>query len=67
MNLPKIVSRERVDKIDWWGWIMSILGLVLMAHFGGIFGAERNLWLLAVVFFVFWEYRKREKRERGRR
>jgi len=59
MNLPKIVSRERVDKLDWWGWIMSILGLVLMAHFGGIFGTEKNWWLFAAVFFTFWEYMNR--------
>lgn len=58
VKVPKLLARE-VRKFDFIGWFMSILGLCLMAKFGGIgwiFGTDRNWWWFALVFFIFFEY-----------
>lgn len=55
MKIPKEVGRV-YKPFDWCGWIMSILGLVLMAHFGGIFGNPAEWWYLLLTFLLFWEY-----------
>lgn len=58
MNTPKEVGRL-FKPFDWWGWIMSITGLLLMCKFGGvgwIFGTDKNWWLLILTFFIFAEY-----------
>ena len=61
LELPKLTSRL-YKPFDWYGWAMSILGLVLMCKFGGVgwvFGTTPNWWLFAVTFFIFWEYAER--------
>ncbi len=55
MNSPKEIGRA-YDPFDWWGWIMAIIGLTLMAYFGGLFGHKQNWWLVALAFLNFWEY-----------
>lgn len=58
MKTPKIVGRV-YKPFDWYGWIMSLLGIGLMCKFGGvgwIFGTDKNWWLFALTFLLFWEY-----------
>jgi hypothetical protein len=58
MRIPKEVGRL-FKPFDWWGWIMSIIGLLLLCRFGGvgwIFGTDTNWWLFAATFFVFAEF-----------
>jgi hypothetical protein len=55
MKIPKEVGRI-YNPFDWFGWSMSIFGLVLMGYFGGIIGPTFNGWILSAVFFCFWEY-----------
>ena len=52
------MGRE-IKSFDIWGWIMCLLGLTLMAKYGGIggpFGTQKDWWMVLVVFFVFWQY-----------
>jgi hypothetical protein len=58
MRTPKIVGRV-FKPFDWFGWAMSLLGISLMCKFGGvgwIFGNDKNWWLFALTFMLFWEY-----------
>ena len=57
-NIPTEVGRK-YKPFDLYGWFMCILGAVLMCKFGGvgwIFGTDKNWWLFAFTFLLFWEY-----------
>lgn len=61
MKTPDITGRI-FKPIDWFGWVMSFLGIVLMCEFGGvgwIFGHDKDWWLFALTFLLFWEYAAR--------
>jgi hypothetical protein len=55
MLIPKEVGRI-YKPFDLFGWFMAILGLVMMAYFGGLFKTPPDWWLLAASFLCFWEY-----------
>jgi hypothetical protein len=48
---------ERIYKpFDWVGWIMSLLGLVMITYFSGLFGNPPDWWFVGLSVLVFWEY-----------
>lgn len=58
MKTTSVVGRL-YKPFDWFGWAMCIIGVGLLCKFGGvgwIFGTEKNWWLFATVFLVFWDY-----------
>jgi hypothetical protein len=55
IEVPKLTGRI-YKPFDWYGWIMAILGLTLMAKFGGLLGTPPNWWMVAACFLCFWEY-----------
>lgn len=57
-DYPEEVGRK-YKPFDLYGWIMCILGLLLMCHFSGIgwiFGTEKTLHLLALTIFIFFDF-----------
>ena len=57
-KLPKEVGRI-YKRFDFYGWFMCIIGLLLLCRFGGIggiFGHEKNWWMLLATFLLFFEY-----------
>ena len=57
-SIPKEVGRV-YKPFDWFGWLMSIIGLLLICKFcgvGWIFGTDTNWWLFVAVFFIFAGY-----------
>lgn len=55
LEIPKLTGRI-YKPIDVYGWFMSILGLVLMTHFGGLLNSPPNWWALAFTVFIFFDY-----------